>query len=87
MCIRDRIATIAKVGGIDLFWGCNDESIVSISAALHAAFACVNTKYLDLDGSLDLAEDIVSGGFILKDGMMSISDNPGLGVELNDIRY
>lgn len=79
------IATIAKVGGIDLFWGCNDESIVSITAALHAAFACVNTKYLDLDGSLDLAEDIVSGGFILKDGMMRISDNPGLGVELNDI--
>lgn len=79
------IATIAKVGGIDLFWGCNDESIVSITAALHAAFACVNTKYLDLDGSLDLAEDIVNGGFILKDGMMSISDKPGLGVELNHI--
>ncbi|CAI8389864.1 MAG: L-Lys-D/L-Arg epimerase [Flavobacterium sp. SCGC AAA160-P02] len=79
------IATIAKVGGIDLFWGCNDESIVSITAALHAAYACVNTKYLDLDGSLDLAEDIVNGGFILKDGMMSISDKPGLGVELNNI--
>jgi L-alanine-DL-glutamate epimerase-like enolase superfamily enzyme len=76
------IATIAKAGGIDLFWGCNDESIVSITAALHIAFASANTKYLDLDGSLDLAEDIVTGGFILKDGLMSISDKPGLGVEL-----
>lgn len=79
------IATIAKAAGIDLFWGCNDESIVSITAALHAAFTCSNTKYLDLDGSFDLAEDIVSGGFLLKDGMMSIRDKPGLGVELKKI--
>ena len=55
---------------------------MSITAALHAAFACTNTKYLDLDGSFDLAEDIVSGGFLLNDGMMSISNKAGLGVEL-----
>ncbi len=51
------IANIAKQAEIDLFWGCNDESDLSISAALHAAFACPNTKYLDLDGSFDLLED------------------------------
>jgi L-alanine-DL-glutamate epimerase-like enolase superfamily enzyme len=77
------IATIAKAANINLFWGCNDESIVSITAALHAAFACVHTRYIDLDGSLDLAEDIVTGGFILQDGMMSIRDKPGFGYELN----
>ncbi|HTE29379.1 MAG TPA: dipeptide epimerase [Chryseolinea sp.] len=76
-----KIADIALPEGIDLFWGCNDESIVSITAALHAAFACSNTKYIDLDGSLDLARDVVKGGFILKDGYMSCSDKPGLGVE------
>jgi L-alanine-DL-glutamate epimerase-like enolase superfamily enzyme len=76
-----RIADIALQEGIDLFWGCNDESIVSITAALHAAFACSNTKYIDLDGSLDLARDVVKGGFILKDGLMYCSDQPGLGVE------
>ncbi|RLD19461.1 MAG: dipeptide epimerase [Bacteroidetes bacterium] len=77
------IATIAKAAGISLFWGCNDESIVSITAALHAAFACPHTKYIDLDGSLDLAEDIVTGGFILEDGVMSIRDKAGFGFELN----
>ena len=76
-----KIADIGLNENIDLFWGCNDESIVSITAALHAAFACSNTKYIDLDGSLDLAHDIVKGGFILKDGMMSCSDKPGLGLE------
>jgi L-Ala-D/L-Glu epimerase len=76
-----KIADIALHEEIDLFWGCNDESIVSITAALHAAFSCSNTKYIDLDGSLDLARDVVKGGFILKDGYMYCSDKPGLGVE------
>ena len=75
------IATIAQQAGIDLMWGCNDESIISISAALHAAFSCPNTKYIDLDGSFDLAKDVVKGGFTLKDGMMSPLDKPGLGIE------
>lgn len=76
-----RIADIALLSNVDLFWGCNDESIVSITAGLHAAFSCSNTRYIDLDGSLDLGRDDVRGGFILKDGYMSCSDKPGLGVE------
>ena len=74
------IAGIAQAGGIDLFWGCNDESIVSITAALHAAFASPNTRYLDLDGSLDLAEDVVSGGFRIEDGLMYMAPGAGLGL-------
>ena len=77
-----KIADIGLQEGIDLFWGCNDESIVSITAALHVSFACSNTKYIDLDGSLDLAHDLVKGGFVLKDGVMSCSEKAGLGVEL-----
>ncbi len=76
-----KIADIAAQEDVELFWGCNDESIVSITAALHTAFACANTKYIDLDGSLDLARDVVKGGFILKDGVMFCSGKPGLGVE------
>jgi len=76
------IANLAHAAGIDLFWGCFDESIISISAALHAAFACENTKYIDLDGSLDLAEDIVSGGFQINDGEMTIIEGPGFGFKV-----
>ena len=75
-----KIADIARHAQVDLFWGCNDESIVSITAGLHAAFACKNTRYLDLDGSFDLAEDIVSGGFRLVDGCMELVGGPGLGL-------
>ena len=76
-----KIATIAEQAGVSLFWGCNDESIVSITAALHTAFSCAHTRYIDLDGSLDLARDVVKGGFILEKGIMRCSDKPGLGLE------
>ncbi len=73
------IAVIAKNAGIDLFWGCNDESIISITAALHAAYSCSNTRYLDLDGSFDLAKDLVEGGFTIRDGFLYPNDLPGFG--------
>jgi L-alanine-DL-glutamate epimerase-like enolase superfamily enzyme len=75
------IACMAGHAGIDLMWGCMDESIVSIAGALHAALACRATKYLDLDGSLDLARDIVTGGFIMENGWLKTTARPGLGVK------
>ena len=74
------ISTLAKSAAIDLFWGCNDESIVGITAALHIAFASERTRYIDLDGSLDLAEDVVKSGFILENGVMSLPKGAGLGL-------
>ena len=76
-----KIAAVTEPARAELFWGCNDESIVSITAALHAAFSCAHTRYIDLDGSFDLAEDVVSGGFMVKDGMMSIAPGAGLGLK------
>ena len=35
-----------------------------------------NTKYIDLDGSFDLAEDLVKNGFSLYDGYMKINKQP-----------
>lgn len=81
-----RIAAIAEEAGTALMWGCNDESRITIAAALHAAFASPATRYIDLDGSLDLAADIVSGGFELQNGMMSPLDKPGLGLTFLDKR-
>jgi len=79
-----QIAQIARVSETDLMWGCNDESAVSIAAALHTALTFNNTRYIDLDGSLDLAVDAVRGGFKIENGWMSVTDKPGLGVELID---
>ena len=74
------IADLAHVAGIDVMWGCMDESRISIAAALHAAYASPATRYLDLDGSFDLASDVAAGGFLLEDGHLLTTDAPGLGV-------
>ena len=42
---------------IDVMWGCMDESVVGIAAALHVAYGSAATRYLDLDGSFELAAD------------------------------
>jgi L-alanine-DL-glutamate epimerase-like enolase superfamily enzyme len=75
-----RIAAIAETSAIDLMWGCMDESVVSIAAALHAAFASPATRYLDLDGSFDLSRDWAAGGFVLEQGVLRTNGRPGLGV-------
>ena len=77
-----KIASTALSKGIDLMWGCNDESVVSISAALNTALSFPNTKYIDLDGSFDLAKDVAGGGFEVKDGVMTPLSTPGLGVAI-----
>ncbi len=77
-----RIAEAAHRSGITLMWGCNDESAASIAAALHAALASPATRYLDLDGSFDLAHDRVTGGFELRDGALYPAPGPGLGIQL-----
>ena len=78
-----RIADIAYSEKLELMWGCMDESVISISASLNAALSCHATRYLDLDGSLDLASDVASGGFEIKKGVLyPLLDKPGLGTDL-----
>jgi L-alanine-DL-glutamate epimerase-like enolase superfamily enzyme len=77
----NKITRVAEDYGIDLMWGCNDESRLSIAAAMHLAYSNGRSRYLDLDGSFDLAKDLVSGGFRLTGGKLEPLDKPGLGVE------
>lgn len=76
------IARIARENGVDLMWGCMDESVIGIAAALHAAYASAATRTLDLDGSFDLARDPARGGFAVVEGRLETLAQPGLGVEL-----
>lgn len=78
-----RIAAIAESAGIELMWGCMDESALGIAAALHAAYSSSATRWLDLDGSFDLAHDPARGGFQLHQGRLTTLSLPGLGAELD----
>lgn len=75
------IAAVAAAAGIGVMWGCMDESRIAIAGALHTAFSSAATRWLDLDGHLDLAHDFGIGGFTLAGGELRLLDRPGLGVE------
>ena len=77
-----RMAAIADVAGQTLMWGCMIESAVGLSAALHVALASPNTRFLDLDGSYDLVQDVVEGGIHIENGVVHTLDRPGLGATL-----
>lgn len=79
-----RLADLAATAGIGLMWGCMDESALSIAAALHAAYASPATRFLDLDGAFDLAQDPARGGYRVVDGRLVLAEGPGLGVELDE---
>lgn len=79
------IGEISGSQGIHLMWGCMDESRISIAAALSAALSCANTRFLDLDGSFDLASDVAWAGFALRDGDLMLTDAPGLGVVIEEV--
>jgi L-alanine-DL-glutamate epimerase-like enolase superfamily enzyme len=75
------LARAAQAAGLKLMWGCMDESVLGIAAALHCALAMSATAWLDLDGSFDLASDPFAGGFALRGDSLSTLARPGLGAE------
>lgn len=77
-----QIAADAERAGVGIMWGCMDESVVSISAALHSSLATPSTRFIDLDGSFDLAKDLATGGFAVENGVLIPNGMPGLGVEV-----
>ncbi|MFQ5876753.1 MAG: mandelate racemase/muconate lactonizing enzyme family protein [Acidobacteriota bacterium] len=78
------IAGITGSAGIGAMIGCNDESRIGIAAALHFALSAANVERADLDGHLDLVDDVARGGVRIEDGyVLPASDAPGLGVSVS----
>jgi L-alanine-DL-glutamate epimerase-like enolase superfamily enzyme len=73
---------VAAAGKLPVMLGCNDESRISIAAAVHLACALNGVHFADLDGAFDIVDDVATGGFALRDGYLVPSDKPGLGVEV-----
>jgi L-Ala-D/L-Glu epimerase / N-acetyl-D-glutamate racemase len=77
------IARRAAAAGLGVMVGCNDESRVAIAAGLHLALAAPGDVRADLDGDLDLQDDVARGGFRLRDGWLEPFEEPGLAVSFD----
>lgn len=74
---------VAEARGIRTMVGCMDESRISMAAAAHLALALQNIQYADLDGHLDIIDDVASEGLTITEGEVRLIDAPGLGIAVS----
>jgi len=74
-----RMINRAKELNMRVMIGCMNESTVGSAAIAHLAPLA---DYIDMDGPLLLAEDIATG-IQYNNGVVSVSDQPGLGIKVN----
>ena len=74
-----RMIDKARELGLSVMLGCMNESTIGSAAIAHLAPLC---DQLDMDGPLLLSEDNAAG-ISYDNGKIILSDNPGLGIELN----
>ncbi|MCL2420938.1 MAG: dipeptide epimerase [Defluviitaleaceae bacterium] len=78
-----RINAIGESCGIPCMLGCMLETRLGIAASASLVAAQKNIIEADLDSFRHYDDGVVSGGFVVEDGMTIMLDKPGLGIELN----
>lgn len=71
---------IARLQGMQVMLGCMIETSCAVTAAAQLA---PYADYLDLDGNLLINNDPFNGGMQVIDGLVSLSERPGLGLSAN----
>jgi len=77
-----RICDCARQAGARVAIGCGLETAISATAAAHVALCRPAADLADLDRHLLLDRLVAGGGIQVEDGMVSLPDRPGLGVNV-----
>jgi L-alanine-DL-glutamate epimerase-like enolase superfamily enzyme len=78
-----QIATVAAAAGVTCMVGCMEETRVGLTAGAHLVASQKNIVYADLDAFFELSADPVIGGMQVKDGIVTLPQTPGLGVDID----
>ncbi|MDD3225071.1 MAG: dipeptide epimerase [Clostridium sp.] len=76
-----KICSAAEIYGVECMMGCMLESKVSVTAAVHLAAAKSIITKIDLDGPILCSEEPIEGGAIFNESIISLTDEPGLGIK------
>ena len=75
-----KIASAAEVYGVECMIGCMLEAKISVNAAVELACAKKIITKIDLDGPVLCSEDPILGGAVFNEKVITVSDEPGLGI-------
>jgi len=75
-----KMLTIARAAGMKVMIGCMTETSCAISAASQLSPA---VDFADLDGNLLISNDVFIGTTVVN-GVLTLNDLPGIGIELID---
>ena len=78
-----QIATVAAAAGVTCMVGCMEETRLGLTAGAHLVCSQKNIVYADLDAFFELSVDPVIGGMQVKDGIVTLPNAPGLGVDVD----
>ena len=76
-----KIASAAEVFGVECMIGCMLEAKIAVNAAVHLACARNIITKVDLDGPVLCSEDPIIGGAVFNEKIITVSDEPGLGIK------
>jgi len=83
-----KICDIAEINGVECMIGSMLEAKVSVNAAVHLAAARSVITKADLDGPALCSEDPVEGGSVFTENVITVCEDPGLGVrKVNGVTY
>ncbi len=80
-----RIAHIADAADMRCMVGCMLESRIGLTAAAHVVASQPNIIFADLDGNADHTVDPVIGGMKVKNGVITLPEEPGLGCDIDPV--
>jgi L-alanine-DL-glutamate epimerase-like enolase superfamily enzyme len=78
-----KIDAIAQACGAKCMLGCMLETRLGLTAAAHLVSARPNIRFADLDSHLQLTQDPIIGGARWNGGAITLSDDPGIGAEVD----
>jgi len=78
-----KIAHVAEAANRRCMVGCMIDSRLALTAAAHLRGAAASIEFADLDGNSEHDLDPVLGGIEVKAGMITLPEQPGLGLDID----
>ena len=85
--ISQRIAHLCEAESVVNLCGTQADSSIGVICGAHFAASCRNVKLAsELTGNLDMVDDILVETPTIENGMITLSDRPGLGIRIDEAK-